>query len=88
MSLKDEIRERQEILDDIQMLYSRMFDSELDELETLSNEELNDILIDLNMKLPIIESIQAMDQDLDYVNLQDMSMEELLDFQKRIEEEE
>ena len=84
MSKKDDILEKQEVIEEILNLYEYLYDTTRNDLEDLSIEELDDILIDLNMKSPIVLSIK---DEVNNQNLEELSVEELLDLQKRIEEE-
>ncbi len=84
MSKKDDILEKQEVIEEILNLYEYLYDTTRNDLEDLSIEELDDLLIDLNMKSPIVLSIK---DEVNNQNLEELSVEELLDLQKRIEEE-
>jgi len=87
---KYESRERLALIDEINAVYYDIFDAELDELDHLSIDELKDMLIDLNMKQPIVENIKNLvgrDDDLDYTNLNELTVEGLLELEERLEDD-
>lgn len=85
-----DLREREEFIEEIQDLYYDIFEAQLDELEQFSDDELKDMLVDLNMKEPIVNNIKSLvgrDDDLDYTNLNDLTIEGLLELQERLEDD-
>lgn len=85
-----DLREREELREEIQDLYYDIFEAQLDELEQFSDDELKDMLVDLNMKEPIVNNIKSLvgrDDDLDYTNLNDLTIEGLLELQERLEDD-
>lgn len=85
-----DLREREELIEEIQDLYYDIFEAQLDELEQFSDDELKDMLVDLNMKEPIVNNIKSLvgrDDDLDYTNLNDLTIEGLLELQERLEDD-
>lgn len=92
MGLKDnyEFRERSALIDEINAVYYDIFDTELDEFDNYSLDELKDMLIDLHMKQPIVENIKNLvgrDDDLDYTNLNELTVDGLLELEERLEDD-
>lgn len=83
-----EYRERQEIIEEIKSLYQNVFDMEKNDLEDLTLGELKDYLEELSTKGPIISEIKALlvDSHIDYDGLEEMEINELLEFQERLED--
>lgn len=85
-----DFRERVSLIEEIKALYNEIFDAEIDEFEELSIDELKDMLLDLSMKQPIVENIKVLvgdDDDLDYTNLNELTVEGLLELQERLEDD-
>ena len=82
--------ERQELIEEIKDLYNDIFDGEIDGFENMTLDELKDMLVDLSDKEPIIKNIKALvgDDDLDYTNLNELTIEGLLEFTERLEDDE
>ena len=71
-------RERTALIEEIKSVYYEVFESELDEFDHLSLEDLKDMLIELNMKQPIVENIK---------NLNELTVEGLLELEERLEDD-
>ena len=85
-----DFRERVSLIEEIKSLYNEIFDAEIDECEELSIDELKDMLLDLSMKQPIVENIKILvgyDDDLDYTNLNELTVDGLLELQERLEDD-
>lgn len=85
-----DIRERNALIEEIKAVYYEVFESEMDEFDQLSLEELKDMLIELNTKQPIVENIKILvgrDDDLDYTNLNELTVEGLLELEERLEDD-
>lgn len=82
--------EHQELIDEIKDLYNDIFDGEVDDLDDMTLDELKDMLSDLSDKEPIIKHIKAIvgDDDLDYTNLNELTMDGLLELVERLEDDE
>ena len=83
-------RERTALIEEIKSVYYEVFESELDEFDHLSLEDLKDMLIELNMKQPSVENIKILvgrDDDLDYTNLNELTVEGLLELEERLEDD-
>ena len=85
-----DIRERTALIEEIKSVYYEIFEAELDQFDQLTLEELKDMLIDLHMKQPIVENIKVLvgrDHDLDYTNLNELTVEGLLELEERLEDD-
>ena len=85
-----DFRERVSLIEEIKSLYNEIFDAEIDEFEELSIDELKDMLLYLSMKQPIVENIKILvgyDDDLDYTNLNELTVDGLLELQERLEDD-
>ncbi len=85
-----DIRERTALIEEIKSVYYEIFEAELDQFDQLTLEELKDMLIDLHMKQPIVENIKVLvgrDDDLDYTNLNELTVEGLLELEERLEDD-
>lgn len=82
--------ERQELTIEIKDLYNDIFDGEIDGLDDMTLDELKDVLSDLSDKEPIIKHIKAIvdEDDLDYTNLNELTIEGLLELVERLEDDE
>lgn len=82
--------ERQELTIEIKDLYNDIFDGEIDGLDDMTLDELKDVLSDLSDKEPIIKHIKAIvgEDDLDYTNLNELTIEGLLELAERLEDDE
>lgn len=85
-----EYREKEALIEEIKYLYYRIFEAEIDLLEDMSIEELKDMLVDLSDKEPIVNNIKVLvggGDDLEYTNLNDLTVEGLLELQERLEDD-
>lgn len=82
-------REHEELLNEINDLYIDMFDTEFTNGKDMSLDEMKDLLLDLSMKQPTVKNIKALadNDDLDYKNLEELSMDELLELQERLDDD-
>lgn len=82
--------ERAALIDEISAVYYDIFDADFDEFDEFSLDELKDMLIDLYMKQPIVENIKNLvgrDDDLDYTNLNELTVDGLLELEERLEDD-